>query len=123
MPKRRSAWAAWNYHPRSEAAGKGAVSLTYNMNALQSITPSFPVLVTLNPQKPIEPSAVFATYEYSHPVANIAARGAQKKLPRIQGNRGTYFAGAHWGNGFHEDGVVSAIEAVKALQFPIRIVP
>lgn len=121
MPKRQSAWAAWNYHAIDTAAKKEVVSLTYNMNALQHIPASFPALVTLNPQRPVASGAIFETYEYTHPVANSAARRAQKKLPLIQGNRDTYFVGAYWDNGFHEDGVVSAIKAVKTLDFPIRI--
>ena len=123
MPKRQSAWAAWNYHAIDTTAKKGVVSLTYNMNMLQNIPTSFPVFVTLNPQRPIAPGATFETFEYTHPMANSAARHAQKRLPTIQGKRGTYFVGAYWNNGFHEDGVVSAIEAVKALNFPIRITP
>jgi predicted NAD/FAD-binding protein len=85
------------------------------MNMLQHIPKSFPVLVSLNPQVPIAPEFILERFNYSHLIANTAARNAQSKLPLIQGNRGTYFAGAYWGNGFHEDGVVSAIKAVQAL--------
>ena len=122
MPKRRSAWAAWNYHSDTTSEASSDVSLTYNMNYLQSIPEEFPVFVSLNPHRHIALEHIFETHTYSHPVLNAAARQAQKRLPEIQGARGTFFAGAHWGNGFHEDGVVSAMNAVTSLNTPLRFV-
>jgi predicted NAD/FAD-binding protein len=120
MPLNRRAWASWNYYSAQEN-GVSDISLTYNMNSLQHIPVDFPTFVTLNPHREISKKHLFESFTYSHPILNASAREAQKRLPEIQGKNNIYFAGAHWGNGFHEDGVVSAIEAVKALNFPIRI--
>jgi uncharacterized protein len=122
-PKRPGARAAWNYLSRNIDEGGEKISVTYDMNLLQHIPRDFPVFVTLNPQRQVPADRIFSSYKYSHPMANDAARKAQQKMPMIQGNRSTYFAGAYWGNGFHEDGVVSAIQAVRAMNLPIRLKP
>lgn len=116
MPTRRSAWASWNYHASTQS-----ISLTYWMNSLQHIPHECPVFVTLNPRTPPDPHKTHATYTYTHPVFNQRARDAQAELESIQGKHGMYFAGAHWGYGFHEDGLASAVNAVHALGFPIRL--
>jgi predicted NAD/FAD-binding protein len=91
------------------------------MNSLQHIPAECPLFVTLNPATEIDPEKVHGTYTYTHPVFNQRARDAQAQLSDIQGTDRIYFAGAHWGFGFHEDGLASAVEAVRALGFPVRL--
>ncbi len=122
MPKRHTAWAAWNYHAVHPSHKKHeTLSLTYNMNLLQSLPNTLPLFVTLNPHIPISEECILGNFEYFHPLINSVARAAQKKLAHIQGVHNTYFVGAYLNNGFHEDGMVSAIEVVKKLNFPIRL--
>jgi predicted NAD/FAD-binding protein len=118
MPKRRSAWSAWNYlttsSPSVSQKGSGdlqTVSLTYNMNILQHIPVSdfSNVLVTLNPKTPPMPSLTQATCEYQHPLYNGRTVAAQIELENIQGKRGIWYAGAWTGYGFHEDGFSSGM--------------
>ena len=117
MPRRRRAWAAWNYHvtDRSRRAG-GKVALTYNMNILQSLEAQRQYLVTLNHSDAIDPGRVIQTIEYSHPVFSPEAVAAQSRHREINGTRHTYFCGAYWRYGFHEDGVISAMNALEHLQ-------
>lgn len=121
MPKSKKAWASWNYH--TPETMDTVISLTYHMNSLQDIPDTYPVFVTLNPRKPVDPSKVHGTYTYAHPVFNEQARSAQAEVSKIQNVQNTCFAGAHLGFGFHEDGMLSAVKAVQALGFPIRLVP
>jgi predicted NAD/FAD-binding protein len=120
MPKRRTAWSAWNYLTHSSPPSKGTsptsgdlqtVCLTYNMNILQALpVPKYgDVLVTLNPQTPPSTALTQATYEYRHPLYNARMVAAQEKLEQIQGKKGVWFAGAWTGYGFHEDGFVSGM--------------
>ncbi|KAF2741033.1 FAD/NAD(P)-binding domain-containing protein [Polyplosphaeria fusca] len=120
MPKRRAAWSAWNYltssrppsEPPSSTSGTlQTVSLTYDMNILQSLpTSDFgDVLVTLNPATPPAPSLTQATYQYRHPLFNARMVAAQEELEKIQGERGVWYAGAWTGYGFHEDGFASGM--------------
>jgi predicted NAD/FAD-binding protein len=111
MPKKKLAWAAWNYHvtnPHSEQ-----VAVTYNMNILQNLQSKEPLLVTLNHTKLINPAKVIKRLKYMHPVYTLAGAAAQARHVEISGKNRTGFAGAYWRNGFHEDGVVSALEAIK----------
>jgi len=112
MPVNRRAWASWNYH-RLEGAGDMA-TLTYHLNQLQGIPSATPVLVTLNRDEAIDPTAVIARMDYSHPVLDPAAVEAQGRKGEINGTRNTWFAGAYWGYGFHEDGVRSAVDTCRA---------
>jgi len=120
MPRRRSAWSSWNYLTYSQPPSKTTksssgtlqtVSLTYDMNILQSIpTSTFgDILVTLNPQTPPSPALTQATYEYRHPLYNACMVAAQEELEKIQGRRGVWYAGAWTGYGFHEDGFSSGM--------------
>jgi predicted NAD/FAD-binding protein len=111
MPKRRRAWAAWNYH--IPAHSQQRVALTYNMNILQSIEAPVQFCVTLNHAHAIHPDKVIKRIQYSHPVFTPRAVNAQKKHADINAGRRTYFCGAYWRNGFHEDGVVSALNALR----------
>jgi predicted NAD/FAD-binding protein len=113
MPGNRRAWASWNYH-RLRSGSDGA-TLTYHLNQLQGVVSSTPVFVTLNQDEAIDPGSVLAQMDYAHPVVDSAAVAAQRRHPEINGARRTWFCGAYWGFGFHEDGVRSAVETCRAL--------
>jgi len=111
LPKRKLAWAAWNYHITRAPTNK--VQVTYNMNILQNIQSTEPLLVTLNHTDFINPAKVIKRLKYHHPLYTIAGAAAQARHAEISGHNLTGYAGAYWRNGFHEDGVVSALEALK----------
>jgi len=111
MPKRHRAWAAWNYH--IPANPQDRVALTYNMNILQGLTAPVQFCVTLNHEQHIDPAKIIQRVQYSHPVFTPDAVAAQKQHEAINGLHRTYYCGAYWRNGFHEDGVVSALEALQ----------
>ena len=111
MPKYKLSWAAWNYNIDSKESEP--ITLTYNMNILQNIKIETPILVTLNPKGCIDPKKIIKKLNYAHPTFSIDSINAQKKHPIISGINRTFFAGAYWGNGFHEDGVKSAYDSVK----------
>jgi len=113
MPKYKLSWAAWNYNIDSE--DNEPITLTYNMNILQNIKIETPILVTLNPKGNIDPKKIIKKLSYEHPIFSIDSVNAQKKQHVISGINRTFFAGAYWGNGFHEDGVKSAYDSVKQL--------
>ncbi len=111
LPHRRAAWASWNYHIPRKALGR--VAVTYDMNILQSIPAPVEFCVSLNLEARLDPSKIIERIVYHHPVycpESIAARG---RLREINGVNRTYFAGAYWGYGFHEDGVSSALEVAR----------
>jgi uncharacterized protein len=110
MPRARRAWAAWNYHVLD--APDTPVALTYNMNILQSLDAPAPFLVTLNRSDAIAPGHVLKRIRYEHPLFTPDAVSAQTRQGEINGPLNTYFCGAYWRFGFHEDGVVSAMNAV-----------
>ena len=111
MPKRKLAWAAWNYHVTAKASAK--VLVTYNMNILQNIQSPEPILVTLNHTDLINPAKVIKRLTYTHPVFTLAGATAQARHAEISGFNRTGYAGAYWRNGFHEDGVMSALAALQ----------
>ena len=111
MPRRRLAWACWNYHSLPDNAGP--LALTYNMNMLQNIDAPETLLVTLNRSDAIDPSRVILRTAYHHPVFTPGSVAAQARHREVNGVQGTYFCGAWWRNGFHEDGVASALTAVE----------
>jgi uncharacterized protein len=117
MPRRRHLWASWNYLGRSNAAGSAtaSVAVTYWMNKLQPLPTTQNLFVTLNPLDDIPAAAVLGRYAYSHPLFDGAAITAQRDLWRIQGVRGTWFAGAWAAFGFHEDGLQSGLAAAEAI--------
>ncbi|WP_029148981.1 NAD(P)/FAD-dependent oxidoreductase [Methylophilus sp. 5] len=117
MPKRRLAWAAWNYHVTPRASDK--VQVTYNMNILQGIRSAEPLLVTLNNTDAIDPAKILKKLHYRHPLYTLAAAHAQSRHAQISGHHRTGYAGAYWRNGFHEDGVVSALTAIEHFQAAI----
>ena len=111
MPKRKLAWAAWNYHVTSEPAER--VAVTYNMNILQGFFAQPPLLVTLNHTQNIDPAKVIKRLTYFHPLYTTDGAKAQARHAEISGVNRTGYCGAYWGNGFHEDGVVSALAALQ----------
>jgi uncharacterized protein len=113
LPRSPRARAAWNYHLL--APPQQQVALTYNMNVLQRLTAPEVFLVTLNRSQDINPARVLGRYEYHHPVYSPEAVAAQRRIGEISGVNRSFFCGAYWGCGFHEDGVVSALRAVEAL--------
>lgn len=114
LPKRKLAHAAWNYHLSRDASRP--VSVTYCMNILQNLDAPVPFLVTLNREHDIDPAKVLARMEYDHPLFTERGVAAQARQAEINGVRRTYFCGAYWRNGFHEDGVVSSLNALKHFQ-------
>lgn len=111
MPKRKLAWAAWNYHITDKPSDK--VQVTYNMNILQGLQSQEPILVTLNHVDWINPAKVIKRLTYTHPLYTLAGAAAQARHAEISGPHRTAYAGAYWRNGFHEDGVVSALAALQ----------
>ncbi len=111
MPRRKLAWAAWNYHLPKTPSSK--VAVTYNMNILQNIDCPQPILVTLNHTDNINPAKIIKRLQYTHPVYTIAGAAAQARHAEISGQNRTGYAGAYWLNGFHEDGVKSALAALQ----------
>lgn len=115
MPRRRKAWASWNYMHDTQHA-HGNVSVTYWMNRLQPLPVSTPVLVSLNPNREPDPRCVINTMHYAHPIFDGPAVQAQKELPAIQGEDRVWLAGAWTRYGFHEDGFQSGIHAARSVQ-------
>ncbi|WP_196139938.1 NAD(P)/FAD-dependent oxidoreductase [Aliikangiella sp. G2MR2-5] len=111
LPKRKRAWAAWNYHLLEDQKEK--VALTYNMNILQSIESKNTYCVSLNYKDSIDPQKIIKVIDYAHPFFTINGVNAQKKHSQVNGQYRTFYCGAYWRNGFHEDGVVSSINALK----------
>lgn len=117
LPSRRAAWAAWNATVPRERADR--VLVTYNMSMLQGLETREPLCVTLNQTPRIDPGKVIATMQYAHPAYTPASIAAQARHAEISGNAQsgggrTHYCGAYWGNGFHEDGVVSALRVCEA---------
>ena len=113
MPRSRRAWSAWNHHVPHDV--ERAVAVTYDMNALQGLTDApCRFLVTLNPHRPVV-GEILKSQIYQHPLFTPASPAAQRRHGEINGADRLYFAGAYWGYGFHEDGVSSALAAVKPL--------
>ena len=123
MPKRKQAWAAWNYLRTSRPEGEPEVSTTYWMNRLQGIDEKMPLFITLNPPREPKSGTVFGQWSFDHPQFDRQALTAQKTLAGIQGLGNVRFAGAWTGYGFHEDGLRSGLEAAQGLgadlPFPI----
>jgi len=111
LPRNRKCWGSWNYRVPKDP--RRAVAVTYHMNRLQGLDAPVEYCVTLNDGETVAPEHVLARYRYEHPVFDLAAVAAQRRHAEIDGARGTYFCGAYWRNGFHEDGVVSALTALE----------
>lgn len=113
MPRRRRVWSSWNYLTVAGGGAKPAVS--YWMNRLQGIDATTPVFVTLNPHREPAPASVFARMTYRHPGFDAQAISAQRELWSLQGIRNTWFCGAYFGAGFHEDGLQAGLAVAEAL--------
>jgi predicted NAD/FAD-binding protein len=113
LPRRRRAWASWNFHLEDQPADRTTV--TYHMNSLQSLTAEREFCVTLNKTDAIDPEHVIRTIRYDHPVFTPAGLHAQRRWTEVSGMRHTHYCGAWWGYGFHEDGVVSALRVARRL--------
>jgi uncharacterized protein len=111
LPRRRAAWASWNYYVPPLPGERATV--TYHMNRLQSLSAPVEFCVTLNRDRDIDPGKIIKQIVYHHPVYRGQAPLAQKRRPEINGVNKTYFCGAYWGSGFHEDGVVSALAVCR----------
>ena len=115
MPRRRGAWASWNYIGGDVEEQGRKVSVTYWMNRLQNLKTAAPLLLSLNPIHRPHPDEVLASYSYAHPQFDQAALEAQAAMYRIQGDRQTWFCGAYCGYGFHEDGLESGFKVAAEL--------
>ena len=107
MPAREDLWAAWNYH--SQGNDDSPVAMTYNMNILQDLDIKETICITLNSLNLINPDLILGRHIYSHPQFTTESMKAQERWMEISGGNRTHFCGAYWGNGFHEDGVNSAL--------------
>ncbi|WP_367988730.1 NAD(P)/FAD-dependent oxidoreductase [Vibrio sp. NTOU-M3] len=117
LPTRKAAWASWNYHlSGNQGTFSSPPVLTYNMNILQHIESEHTFCVTLNGDAQISEDKVLRRFTYHHPVFNLKSMTAQQRRSEINGKRNTWFCGAYWHNGFHEDGVRSALSVVEDLQ-------
>lgn len=112
LPTRKRAWASWNY--RLGGAGHTQATVTYDMNILQGIQSDTTFCVSLNQSAGINPSKVLARFTYAHPQYSLAAVAAQRRWAELDGVQHTHYCGAYWANGFHEDGVVSALRVAAA---------
>jgi predicted NAD/FAD-binding protein len=111
LPRSRRAWASWNYHVRRD--GEAPATVTYNMNALQTLEASATYCVSLNATDSIEPASIVHRAQFSHPVYTRAGMLARERHAEISGVDRTHYCGAYWGFGFHEDGVRSAYTVAK----------
>ena len=116
MPKKKLAWAAWNYERATDLGLESSrVCLHYWINRLQPLPFSEDVVVSLNPVRAIDPSKVLGEYDYAHPVFDLGAIKAQSQLPSLQGHQNTWYAGAWMGYGFHEDGFKAGRDAASGI--------
>jgi uncharacterized protein len=116
LPANVKTWAAWNYERAASSERESSrVCLHYLLNRLQRIPFAQPVVVSLNPLQAIDPATIVGEYDYAHPVFDVAAIEAQKRLPLLQGQQHTWYAGAWTGYGFHEDGLKSGLQVGRAL--------
>jgi predicted NAD/FAD-binding protein len=114
MPKRRSVWSSWNYLGGGNAARDG-VCVTYWMNRLQSLETEVPLFVTLNPTRAPRTGTILHSEVYDHPIFDAKAIAAQQRLWLLQGKRRTWFCGANFGAGFHEDGLQAGLAVAEQL--------
>lgn len=112
LPERRLAWASWNY--RLGGPRQAPAAVTYNMNILQGLEAPVTFCVSLNQSDAIDPRTILGRFRYAHPQYGLGALAAQASHAQLLGQRHTYYCGAYWANGFHEDGVVSALKVAAA---------
>lgn len=110
MPRRKLVWSSWNY-----VGDDARASTTYWMNRLQKLTCVEDIFVTLNPVKPVRSQTVIAEFDYRHPMFDLAAAAAQREIWSLQGEGGLWYCGAHFGQGFHEDGLQAGLAVAEAI--------
>lgn len=116
LPRRRRAWASWNYRVTASGSASPVATVTYNMNILQGLRSHQTFCVTLNAEEQIAPERILRRFIYHHPVFTLSRAQAQARHSELLDADRASFCGAYWGNGFHEDGVRSALAVVTALQ-------
>jgi predicted NAD/FAD-binding protein len=124
MPKRARAWASWNYIGTSDASQNGDLCVSYWMNKLQGIDAGAQLFVTLNPTRMPREELIHGSWSYAHPIFDSAALDAQERLWTLQGVHRTWYCGAYFGSGFHEDGLqagLAAAEAAGGVRRPWRV--
>ncbi len=114
LPRSEKTWSSWNY--RIDGGVQGKAHLTYNMNILQGIESDHTFCVTLNQSDAIDPATILGRFSYAHPEFTLKGMQAQSRWQEIAGVNRTWFCGAYWRNGFHEDGVYSALQAVSSMR-------
>jgi predicted NAD/FAD-binding protein len=117
LPRNRRTWSSWNYRL---GVDESRAVLTYNMNILQGIEAPETFCVTLNNTEAINPHKILGRFTYAHPVFSLAGMAAQQRWGDINGYNNTWYCGAYWHNGFHEDGVVSALRVAEAIDSQVR---
>ena len=114
MPRRRRVWSSWNYLGERDGANS-SLCVSYWMNRLQRLAPSMPLILTLNPPREPAPGHLLHAQTYEHPLFDADALRAQQDLWSLQGQRRTWFCGAYFGAGFHEDGLQAGLAVAEAL--------
>ena len=115
LPRRKRAWASWNFHSRSMALTDEPVSLSYLINRLQPLPFATPVVVTMNPLREPRSETVIASFDYHHPVFLEGSDEAKRRVADLQGGRRTWYCGAWTRYGFHEDGLLSAVNVARQM--------
>lgn len=113
LPERRLVWASWNY--RLGGPSQNPAAVTYDMNILQGIDSDTTFCVSLNQTSAIDPNKILGRFQYAHPQYSLAGIAAQARWQELLGAPHSYYCGAYWANGFHEDGVVSALRVAREL--------
>ena len=119
LPRRRRAWASWNYH--IPAQPNNQASVTYDLNRLQSLGLPGPLCLTLNPNCRIDRGKILQRFEFQHPVFSRESIDSQRRFGEINGHNGVSFCGAYWGYGFHEDGVNSALAVTRPFGLDLEV--
>jgi len=119
LPRSRAAWASWNYRLGDDP--EAPATLTYDMNLLQGLDARETFCVTLNGAEAVDPARVLGRVRYHHPVYTVAGEAARRRRTEISGVNRTHYCGAYWGNGFHEDGVVSALATAREVEAADRV--
>jgi predicted NAD/FAD-binding protein len=114
MPHRRRVWSSWNYMS-GDSGNSRRLAVSYWMNRLQRLPNVKPMFLTLNAHRPIHEESILYATDYKHPIFNARSMNAQQRLWSLQGERNTWFCGAYFGAGFHEDGLQAGLAVAEAL--------